>query len=201
MAVWGKNIPDSTGEVLAEAMLPGWVQPHQLHCQQLPSGSRIKHLPSQELHPRCTLHQEDKQFLGFMPEQDAGYWPVPQQQSRQKNWGNVGLDPVHPSEEAYRAIATVIEEDTLCADARYTNSPNTLAGHILKKPYVVLAKSRQEYVDGCSATLPRCDTVLGGEQGNVAPVLGRGRGRSKPVYCSFRWKKYGRSRGGPRWGK
>jgi hypothetical protein len=68
-------------------------------------------------------------------------------------------------------------------------------GNILKKPCIDLAKTRQEWVDGCSATLQRRDTVSRGERRDAVSGGGRGRGGGKPDYGTFHWKKFGRGRG------
>jgi hypothetical protein len=72
-----------------------------------------------------------------------------------------GLDPVHPSQEAYKVLAASIEDDLSCGEARYMNPPKETTGNVPKKPCIDLAKTRQEWVEGCSATLPRRDTVSG----------------------------------------
>jgi hypothetical protein len=105
-----------------------------------------------------------------------------------------GPDPVHPSAEAYKAMSSSIEEEASNSEAKYTNPPKVLAGENPKRPRVDLATCRQEWVDGFSATLPRRDTISGGDSNDVALPGGRGRGRGsgKPDYCSFHWRKYGK---------
>ncbi len=80
----------------------------------------------------------------------------------QKIGGLWGPDPVHPSQEAYKVLAASIEDDLCCSEARYTNPPKEALGNAQKKPRIDLAQTRQEWVEGCSATLPRRDTISGG---------------------------------------
>jgi hypothetical protein len=86
----------------------------------------------------------------------------------QRIGGLWGPDPVHPSQEAYKVLATSIEDDLSCTEARYTNLPKEALGNAQKKPQIDLAEIRQEWVAGCSATLPRGDTISEGG-GGVTP--------------------------------
>jgi hypothetical protein len=92
-----------------------------------------------------------------------GIGPHLSDEDAQQIGGMWGPDPVHPSEEAYRVIAASIEEDANCSEAWYMNPPKVMVGNISRKPRMDLAKTRQEWVDGCSATLLRRDTVSGGD--------------------------------------
>jgi hypothetical protein len=120
-----------------------------------------------------------------------------------------GPDPVHPSQDAYKILATGIEDDLSCSEARYTNPPKEAPGNAMKKPRIDLAETRQEWVAGCSATLPRRDTISGGGRHGSTDSSGRGRGLNrdrggrrgrgggKADYRSFHWRK----RSGPSRGK
>ncbi len=80
----------------------------------------------------------------------------------QRIGGLWGPDPVHPGQEAYKILATSIEDDLSCNEARYTNPPKEALGNAQKKPRIDLAETRQEWVAGCSATLPRETRSRGG---------------------------------------
>jgi hypothetical protein len=105
-----------------------------------------------------------------------------------------GPDPVHPSKEAYKVLDASIKDDLSCGEARYTNPPRRRRGTYRRSPRIDLAKTRQEWVEGCSATLPRRDTVSGVERGGLSGGHVRGRGRErggiKRYYRSFHWKKH-----------
>jgi hypothetical protein len=128
----------------------------------------------------------------------------------QRIGGLWGPDPVHPSQDAYKILATSIEDDLLCSKERYTNPPKEAPGNVKKKPRIDLAETRQEWVAGCSATLPRKDTISGGGRRDSSVSSGRGRsfnrdrgggrgrGGGKGDYRSFHWK---RNRSGPIRGK
>jgi hypothetical protein len=128
----------------------------------------------------------------------------------QRIGGLWGPDPVHPSQDAYKILATSIEDDLSCSEARYTNPPKEAPGNVKKKPRIDLAETRQEWVAGCSATLPRKDTISGGGRLDSSVSSGRGRGFNrdrgggrgrgggKGDYRSFHWK---RNRSGPSRGK
>jgi hypothetical protein len=79
--------------------------------------------------------------------------------------GMWGKDSVHRSPEAYGVITRAIEDNTLSTDAWYTNLPNWSVEPPSKRLRVDLAKSRQEWVEGCSTTLLRPDTVSAGWAG------------------------------------
>ncbi len=88
-------------------------------------------------------------------------------------WGN---DPVHPLPEAYGLLANKLLSDTLVEGAKYINPPrDDLHSSVSKKPKTDLACSRQGWVEGCSAALPRRDTVRS-EKGNGSLQRPRGRG-------------------------
>ncbi len=69
-----------------------------------------------------------------------------------KLWGSAA---VHPSAEGYSSIATKLEEE-LSSDGKFTNAPK-LADSVAKRPRLDLSLSRQPWVEGCSAALPRAD--------------------------------------------
>jgi hypothetical protein len=69
-----------------------------------------------------------------------------------KLWGSAA---VHPSAEGYSCIATKLEEE-LTSDGRFTNAAK-LADTSVKRPRLDLSLSRQPWVEGCSAALPRAD--------------------------------------------
>jgi hypothetical protein len=71
-----------------------------------------------------------------------------------------GTDPVHPSREAYEALASAIERDVLSDEVKYINAPNPHGGNPPKRPRTDLSQSRQGWVTGCSAAVPRRDTYL-----------------------------------------
>jgi hypothetical protein len=76
--------------------------------------------------------------------------------------GMWGPDPVHPSEDVYKEIAAAIDAEVSDGTAKYTNPPRPMAGDNPKRSRLDLSSSRQEWVTGCSATLPRRDTISGG---------------------------------------
>jgi hypothetical protein len=69
-----------------------------------------------------------------------------------------GSDPVHPSRDAYEALANAIERDVLKEDVKYINAPTVHGGNPSKRPRTDLSQSRQGWVTGCSAVVPRRDT-------------------------------------------
>ncbi len=72
------------------------------------------------------------------------------------------MEGVHPSIDCYRQIAAKLD-DELASDAKFTNPPmQALAGNA-KQPRQDLRLTRQPWIDGCSAALPRVDipTSLG----------------------------------------
>jgi hypothetical protein len=86
-----------------------------------------------------------------------------------------GTDPVHPSEDAYKVIADALLDDIINPESRYTNMPKGDQEPNRKKPKIDLAATRQDWVSGCSATLPRRDTVSGGGGAGLpqeAPLAG-----------------------------
>ncbi len=112
-----------------------------------------------------------------------------------------GRDAVHPLPAAYEAMAAVLDKDIADDGARYINPPKTAAGPPNKKPRVDQSKLRQEWVEGCSAALPRRDTT--GIKRNPSGPSSRGgdRGRGRGVFKPRPWIKFGR--GGARgrgWG-
>jgi hypothetical protein len=81
--------------------------------------------------------------------------PMDEARELAAEWGN---DPVHPSGAAYEKIAAGILKDIGNADSRYTNPPRT-ANSLPKKPRLDLSLERDTWVRGCTATLPRRDTM------------------------------------------
>jgi hypothetical protein len=69
-----------------------------------------------------------------------------------------GRDAVHPLPEAYDALSSAIERDILLENARYINPPKQLGEVAPKRPRTDFSKTRQQWVDGCSAAIPRRDT-------------------------------------------
>jgi hypothetical protein len=66
---------------------------------------------------------------------------------------------VHPLPEAYEELASRIENDILLEGVKYINPPKEHhSSSAPKKPRTDLACSRQGWVKGCSAALPRRDT-------------------------------------------
>jgi hypothetical protein len=89
-------------------------------------------------------------------------------------WGN---NPVHPSEAAYEKIATGILKDIGNSDSKYMNPPRA-ANQPLKKPRLDLSLERDTWIRGCTAALPRCDTVRSTNKGpNVSANSFRGDNR------------------------
>ncbi len=142
-------------------------------------------------------------FRVICPNRMLGIGPHLSDMDARKIEGMWGPDPVHPSDDAYKEIASAIKAEVSDGEAKYTNPPKVLTGENPKRSRVDLTTSRQDWVTGCSATLSRRDTISGGERGNAARPSGRGRGRgsNKPDFRSYHWRKYGRHGrgiGGPR---
>jgi hypothetical protein len=104
-----------------------------------------------------------------------------------------GSDAVHPLPVAYGIMAAAIESDVADPSAKYINAPKSLMGPPSKKLKVDHSKLRQGWVDGCSAALPRRDTVSGPLAMNDGPACGKPRGHSgsRPY-----WVKRGSSNSG-----
>jgi hypothetical protein len=67
-----------------------------------------------------------------------------------------GSDPAHPQPEAYDELACAIKNDVLIEGVKYINPPKEhFSASATKKPKIDLARSRQGWVEGCSAALPR----------------------------------------------
>jgi hypothetical protein len=101
-----------------------------------------------------------------------------------------GSDPVHPRREAYEALAAAIESDILTDDVKFANPPKTRNDNRAKKPRTDLSHSRQGWVVGCSAIIPRKDTISSSRgRGHGGPSRGRG---------AWKWRagKGNRGRGG-----
>jgi hypothetical protein len=103
-----------------------------------------------------------------------------------------GRDAVHPLPAAYEAMAAVMDKDIADEGARYINPPKTAAGPPSKKPRVDHSKLRQEWVDGCSAALPRRDTHNNLRYPRGQSPRGEGRGRGRGTFKPRPWSKFGR---------
>jgi hypothetical protein len=111
-----------------------------------------------------------------------------------------GRDAVHPRPAAYATIAGAIDRDISDEGARYINPPKSASAPPEKRAKIDQSKLRQDWVVGCSAALPRRDTVSGQPhaRGNTA----RGRPRGGPARPKLSWasgSNSGRGRGGGRW--
>ncbi len=113
------------------------------------------------------LTKRNSNFRVLCPNRMLGIFPLLTNEAAIDIGGMWGGDPVHPSEDAYRSIARAIEDDLSNFEAKYTNTlkSNTEPPH--KKPRIDLAASRQDWVSGCSAILPRRDTISRG--GGIPP--------------------------------
>jgi hypothetical protein len=108
-------------------------------------------------------------------------------------WGG---DPVNPLPEAYDALASTIESDILTDGVRYINPPKSQNDIPAKKNKMDLSRSRQGWVNSCSAAVPRRDTVRSygcsnprrGRGWSTANTQTRGGPRGK-----FSWKNGGHS--------
>jgi hypothetical protein len=103
-----------------------------------------------------------------------------------------GRDAVHPLPAAYESMAAVLDKDIADEGARYINPPKTATRPPSKKPRVYQSKLRQDWVDGCSAALPRRDTLNNQRYPRGQPPCG---GRSRHGRGSFKprpWSKFGR---------
>jgi hypothetical protein len=91
-----------------------------------------------------------------------------------------------PSAEGHARIATKLEEE-LSSNVKYTNPPKTLASEA-KRPSQDLSLTRQPWVEGCSAALPR---------GDINPT------REGPVVSGGDFRARGRNpgRGNGLWGR
>jgi hypothetical protein len=116
-----------------------------------------------------------------------------------------GRDAVHPLQAAYATIASAMDNDISDDGAKYINPPKSASGPPGKRPRVDQSKLRQDWVVGCSAALPRRDTISGQPnfRGNSmrGKSCGGGNGSSKPRPWSTagRSGNGGRGRGGGRW--
>jgi hypothetical protein len=107
-----------------------------------------------------------------------------------------GRDAVHPLPAAYEVMAGVLDKDISDEDARYINPPRSSSGPPNKKPRVDQSKLCQEWVDGCSAALPRRDTFNTQKHQHSRPPHGGGRGRGRGSHYPRPWSKF--RRGGVR---
>jgi hypothetical protein len=67
-------------------------------------------------------------------------------------WGRVA---VHPLQAAYETMATVMDNDISDEGARYINPPKQHTSPPTIRPRIDHSKLQQDWVDGCSAALPR----------------------------------------------
>jgi hypothetical protein len=112
-----------------------------------------------------------------------------------------GRDAVHPLQAAYATIASALDKNISDEGAKYINPPKSASGPPLKCPKIDQSRLRQDWVVGCSAALPRRDTVSGQHipRGNSNRGKNRG-GFARPKTLS--WSpagSSGRGRGGGRW--
>jgi hypothetical protein len=113
-----------------------------------------------------------------------------------------GKNPVHPSSHAYCTIANKLEED-LESEARFTNPPKEPVGTKLRKQSD-LSLTRQPWVDGCSAALPRGDvrdatSHRGTARGSLStPARGNRGGRGKFRPYPQHWRKWSNKSGASR---
>ncbi len=68
-------------------------------------------------------------------------------------------DPVHPSPAAYEALTSAIERDILTDEVKYINALKPHGGAASKRQKTDLSRTRQGWVTGCSAAVPRHDTA------------------------------------------
>jgi hypothetical protein len=114
-------------------------------------------------------------------------------------WGN---DPVHPSSAAYKRIMEGIVQDLKNPEARYTNPPRGNTPQA-KKQRLDPSLERDAWVRGCTAALPRRDSLQNGSRGAVrggcnrgATWRGRGRGsRSSLSRGGYPGRRFAKNRG------
>jgi hypothetical protein len=111
-----------------------------------------------------------------------------------------GRDAVHPLQAAYATIATALDNDISDEGAKYINSPKSASDLPVKRQKFDQSRLLQDWVVGCSAALPRRDTVSDHHltRGNST----RGRNRGGLVRPKTSWSSVGnsgRGRGGGRW--
>jgi hypothetical protein len=110
-----------------------------------------------------------------------------------------GRDAVHPLQAAYATIASALDNDISDEGAKYINAPKSVSGPPGKRPKVDQSKLRQDWVMGCSAALPRRDTISGQPNLRGNSIRGKnrggGHGSSKPRSWSSAGRS-GRGRGG-----
>jgi hypothetical protein len=100
--------------------------------------------------------------------------PMDEARELAAEWGN---DPVHPSGKAYEKIAAGILKDIGNGDSRYTNPPRN-PNQLPKKPRLDLSLERDTWVSGCTAALPRRDTMRSMSKGpSVSSGTARGGNR------------------------
>ncbi len=94
-----------------------------------------------------------------------------------QTWGN---DPVHPATTTYKRIVEGIMQDLKNPEARYTNLPKGILPPA-KKQRLDLSLEREAWVRGCTAALPRRDSLQKACRGTARGGNARGttwRGRS-----------------------
>jgi hypothetical protein len=101
-------------------------------------------------------------FRVLCPNRMLGIGPQLSDADARRIGGMWGPDPVHPSTDAYKEMAAALDAEVSDGSAKYTNPPRSTAGDTNKRSRLDLSSSRQEWVTGCSATLPRRDTISGG---------------------------------------
>jgi hypothetical protein len=119
------------------------------------------------------------------------YRSIPSDPVHPKFTRSIPSDPVHPKREAYETLAAAIENDVLTDTVKFVNPPKTPDSNSAKKPRTDLTASRQGWVTGCSAAIPRRDTSWA-PRGHGPHGPSRGRGTRK-------WRAGKGGRGGGRW--
>ncbi len=135
-------------------------------------------------------------FRVICPNRMLGLGPMLDDDKASKISDLWGRDAVHPLPAAYEVMAGVLDKDISDEGARYINPPRSASGPPNKKPRVDQSKLRQGWVDGCSAALPRCDSLTTQTHQHSRPLRGGGRGRGRGSHNPRPWIKF--RRGGVR---
>jgi hypothetical protein len=151
-------------------------------------------------HIRDALYtRRTSNFRVLCPNRMLGLGPALEDEKAREISDQWGSDAVHPLPAAYGTMASAIESDIADPSAKYINAPKSQTEPPAKKPKVDHSKLRQGWVDGCSAALPRRDTVSGPPARNVGPARGKPRGNSgyRPYWAKrgSTFSGRGRSRG------
>jgi hypothetical protein len=93
-------------------------------------------------------------------------------------------------------MAGVLDKDISDEGARYINPPRSASGPPNKKQRIDQSKLRQDWVDGCSAALPRRDNLTTQTHQHSRPLRGGGRGRGRGSHNPRPWIKFGRGGSG-----